>query len=706
VRILIVGREYPPQTAWGGIATFNFHLALGLKKLGHDVDVLSCNLEVPSDTVDNGVRVIRVVNSMKTMPWDSSFLLYFYLYQRKIFAKFRELHAQQPYDVVDCADHLGEAYGIIRSGLVPTTLRFYTPWSLAAASAMNYKERWYDIYGVRWLERQSALNAHRLTCPSRDLSEKVTRFFDLRQPVEVIENPIDSDRFSPEDPLAGDTIRVLFVGRLEPRKGPDILAEAIPHVTREIDNIHFCFIGSDCPSPNSPSTRTELKHYLESKGAIGHVTFQDPVPLLDLPKWYNSAHIVVVPSRYDNSPYACLEAMSCGKPVVASLAGGAPEYLDHGNAGLLCPSEDPKSLAEAIVRLAKDRALRIELGNRARQRVVKRYDRKVVVARTCELYERAIEIHGRQVRVDRSRTKIPLDKDVRMSEDLSRKAEKIASIVRCPACYGKLEISAPDISCTACGTSYRFESNCPVLMTGEDREHLDRFLATHSSQTVPSANSKIRRLLFPPGPCHDPRRPERMARLWGRFDSNSVIVDVGAQSARLREDVITVDLVPFPGVDIVGNAHRLPVADNSVDLVINTGVLEHVEDADAVVSEFHRVVRPGGVVYTEIPFMQGYHPDPADFMRLTYSGLKRTFRRFHIEEMDVSSGPFSALAWVVREVLASIFTGPAKFTWAWMLSGWLSFWLKYLDRWIVQRPFSHRVASSYYVIARKPDSQD
>ncbi|MBI5248901.1 MAG: class I SAM-dependent methyltransferase [Desulfomonile tiedjei] len=291
-----------------------------------------------------------------------------------------------------------------------------------------------------------------------------------------------------------------------------------------------------------------------------------------------------------------------------------------------------------------------------------------------------------------------------MNEVLSKKAEKIASIVRCPACYGSLVISAPDISCTVCGSNYTFESNCPILMTPEDREHLNRFLATHASQTVPSANSRIRRWLFPPGPCYDPRRPERMARLWSRFDSSSVIVDVGAQSARLREDVVTVDLAPFAGVDVVGNAHRLPIGDNSVDLIINTGVLEHVEDADSVVAEFHRVLRPGGLVYTEIPFMQGYHPDPADFMRLTYSGLNRTFRQFHIEEMDVSSGPFSGLAWVVREVLASIFNGTGTFTWAWMMSGWLTFWLKYLDRWTVSKPFSHRVASSYYVIARKPES--
>ena len=345
--------------------------------------------------------MIRVVNYVKTMPWDSSFFYYFYLYQLKLWRTFKELHRESPYDVVDCADHLGEGYGIIGSGIVPTTLRFYTPWAWQSTRSLNYRERWYDIYGIRWLESRSVLNAHCLTCPSRDLSERVTEFFDLRRPVEIIENPIDSEWFSPGEPLSEDTIRVLFLGRLEPRKGPDILVRAIPRICQEVNNIEFCLIGSDCPSLNSASTRAELRSFLDSEGVINRVTFQDPVPLLDLPKWYNSAHIVVVPSRYDNSPYSCLEAMSCGKAVVATEAGGAKEYLDYGKAGLLFPSEDCDALADAVIQLAKDRALREKLGERARQRVRERFDRTVIASRMCLLYERAIEIHGRRQQGDR-----------------------------------------------------------------------------------------------------------------------------------------------------------------------------------------------------------------------------------------------------------------------------------------------------------------
>lgn len=281
------------------------------------------------------------------------------------------------------------------------------------------------------------------------------------------------------------------------------------------------------------------------------------------------------------------------------------------------------------------------------------------------------------------------------------RAEKLAAIARCPNCYDRVEFRKPTITCTGCGAAYAFEHDCPVLMTPEDRQRVNTFLKTHTYQTVPAVNNRLRRIFFPPGPCYDPRRPGRLHQLWSRFQPENIIIDVGAQSKRLRDDVLTVDLAPFKGVDLVGNALRLPIAEGAVDLVINTGVLEHVEDVDGVVAEFHRVLRPGGVVYTEIPFMQGYHPDPTDFQRLTYQGLSRTFKQFEIEEMDVSSGPFSTLAWTIREITAAAFAGQRAFTWVWMLSGWLSFWVKYLDKVAVRWKFAHRVASSYYVTARK-----
>jgi len=283
------------------------------------------------------------------------------------------------------------------------------------------------------------------------------------------------------------------------------------------------------------------------------------------------------------------------------------------------------------------------------------------------------------------------------------KAEKISSIIRCPKCYGELYLSMPDVNCVnpLCGAKYVFENNCPVLMTPEDKAHLQMFLSKHSAQTVPAFNNKFRMRFLPPGPCYDPRRNERLKRFWSTFSEEAIIIDIGSQSAKLREDVINFDLAPFQNVNLVGNALRIPVVDNSVDGVINTGVLEHVEDVDQVIKEIHRILKPNGVFYIEIPFMQGYHPDPTDFQRLTYQGLERSLKNFKIEEMDVSSGPYSNICWAIRETIALTSNTDRGFTWLWIIAGWLTFWIKYFDRFVVGKRFAHRVASSYYVIATK-----
>jgi len=283
------------------------------------------------------------------------------------------------------------------------------------------------------------------------------------------------------------------------------------------------------------------------------------------------------------------------------------------------------------------------------------------------------------------------------------KAEKIREISRCPKCGSALQYEQESVSCRdlSCGSKYRCERSVPILITPDEQEKIRKFLARHTAQTVPAINSKLKAALFPPGQSYDPRRKERMDPLWKRFGESSVIVDVGAQTASLRKDVINLDLTAFKNVDLVGYALRLPLANDSVDLLVNTGLLEHVESIRAVLAEFYRVLKPGGVVYTEIPWMQGYHPDPTDFERLTFQGLARELVRFRVDEMEVSSGPFSNICWSVREALASLCTKKQTFTWTWIIVGWLTFWVKYLDKLAVGKPYAHRFASSYYVIATK-----
>lgn len=134
-----------------------------------------------------------------------------------------------------------------------------------------------------------------------------------------------------------------------------------------------------------------LKHILKENNCESSVLFVPRIPLTELPAYYRSADISVVPSLYDNSPYTCLEAMSCGKAVIGTSAGGTREYIVDGDSGVIVPPRDSEALANALVKLLQDKPYRDFLSKNARERVLNSFQRKKIAADTALLYEQAIQ---------------------------------------------------------------------------------------------------------------------------------------------------------------------------------------------------------------------------------------------------------------------------------------------------------------------------
>ena len=143
-----------------------------------------------------------------------------------------------------------------------------------------------------------------------------------------------------------------------------------------------------------------------------------------------------------------------------------------------------------------------------------------------------------------------------------------------------------------------------------------------------------------------------------------------------RIDVLSFDVYDTPDVDFIADAHEIPLADSSVDAVVVQAVLEHVLDPGTVVSEIHRVLKRGGLVYAETPFMQQVHEGAYDFTRFTESGHRWLFRHFELIDSGVSRGPGTALLWSVRYAIAGV-VGSKR------IAGLLClpiFWIRFLDR--------------------------
>ncbi len=170
-------------------------------------------------------------------------------------------------------------------------------------------------------------------------------------------------------------------------------------------------------------------------------------------------------------------------------------------------------------------------------------------------------------------------------------------------------------------------------------------------------------------------------------------------------DFCETDVVIGPRTQLVCDAHNLPFRDRAFDAVICQAVLEHVVDPPRVVSEVHRVLRPAGYVYSETPFMQQVHMGAYDFTRYTMTGHRRLFRHFTELKCGAQCGPGMALAWAITYFVFS-FLGSDRLQRgiARRLVALFTFWLPYIDEWLVRRAAAEDAASATYFMGQRSET--
>jgi SAM-dependent methyltransferase len=145
-------------------------------------------------------------------------------------------------------------------------------------------------------------------------------------------------------------------------------------------------------------------------------------------------------------------------------------------------------------------------------------------------------------------------------------------------------------------------------------------------------------------------------------------------------DIVEGDVSHGPRTKIIFDAHTIPYASERFDCVIVQAVLEHVMDPIRCVAEIYRVLKPGGVVYAETPFMQQVHGGPYDFTRFTRSGHRRLFRNFKEVKSGATAGSGTALAWSYEYFMMSLFGhGKMLRLMVKFFARLTGFWIKYFD---------------------------
>jgi len=203
----------------------------------------------------------------------------------------------------------------------------------------------------------------------------------------IIPNGIDLAHFSPDvspiDEFCDGKLNILFVGRLESRKGLNYLIKAYKWVKEEFSNSRLIIVG--------PGTRLRRKYERQVKRTgLKDVVFVGYAPYAELPRYYKTADIFCSPATGRESfGIALLEAMAIGKPIVASNIDGYASLVTHGVEGLLVPPKNEKALAEALISLMADESLRQQM--EARERLTaKGYDWKHIAQRVLDYYVKVL----------------------------------------------------------------------------------------------------------------------------------------------------------------------------------------------------------------------------------------------------------------------------------------------------------------------------
>lgn len=205
--------------------------------------------------------------------------------------------------------------------------------------------------------------------------------------IHYIPNGVDTGEFRPRHPEeklrqrsdlgVADKFIVSFVGRLDPVKGIEVLLEAWKDVVSENPNAHLFIIGTG-------PQKMELVTYASEAGISKHVEFVGKVQ--DVRAFLGASDIFVLPSLSEGVSNALLEAMATELPVIATSVGGTKELIKDGINGILIPPEDSGAISRSITHLINDVDLRLELGKKARDFVLKNYELKTTAQMHVDLY--------------------------------------------------------------------------------------------------------------------------------------------------------------------------------------------------------------------------------------------------------------------------------------------------------------------------------
>ncbi len=361
-----IGLVSPYDYAYpGGVMAHIFHLSQHLIKAGHEIKIIA-PLSSPPAILDKGF--IRLGRSVPVPTGGSTARISLSVWLEP---RIKRLLKEESFDVI----HLHEPLAPVIPLLI---LHLSQAVNVGTFHAFHGSSR------VYWLSKHMLRRSHERLDGRIAVSSPALGFVSKHFPGDyrVIPNGIEFNRFSkPARPLRDfqdGKLNILFVGRLEKRKGLRYLLGAYGKLKWKHPNTRLIVVGPGNPEPEA--YRFIAERNIEDVVLVGGVSYED------LPRYYQAADIYCSPATGKESfGIVLLEAMAAGKPIVATNIEGYASVMTHREEGLLVPPKNEEALEEALDTLLTDSALREEMGARGTQKAP-HYDWEQVTARIIEYY--------------------------------------------------------------------------------------------------------------------------------------------------------------------------------------------------------------------------------------------------------------------------------------------------------------------------------
>lgn len=293
---------------------------------------------------------------------------------------------------------------------------------------------------------------------------------------------------------------------------------------------------------------------------------------------------------------------------------------------------------------------------------------------------------------------------------------RLEELLRCPTCCSELTRANETLTCRGCARVFSRRNGVPLLIDPGSPElaQVTNVGSTGLTAALPARMRpwarRLRNALHADVPYKSGESRTRIARALSDLPADATALNIGSGEIDYGPHVINIDVDAFDGVHVVAVGEALPFPADSVDAVVYEGVLNVLADCRAALREAHRVLRPGGLLICDVPFLQGYNPSPDDYRRFTRSGLAAELDYFGFTPTasGVSVGPASAVARITPSLLAMVVSGPNPRVFRWVRFGLCVLLnpLKYADRWLERHPMAESVASGVWATGRKRDAKE